>query len=67
MDAIDEANALVDHTTELGIRLVLGAMPTGTSEEFCLDCGEEIPLLRREAVKGVTLCIECQTRLERTT
>ena len=67
MDEIDQANALMDHITELGVRSVLDAMPTGTSEEFCLDCEEEIPLLRREAVKGVTLCIECQTRLERTT
>ena len=67
MDVADEANPLVDYITVLGIRSVLDAMPTGTSEEFCLDCGEEIPPLRREAVKGVTLCIECQTRLERTT
>ena len=67
MDVADEANPLVDRITELGIRAVLDAMPTGASEEFCLDCDEEIPLPRREAVKGVTLCIECQTRLERTT
>ena len=35
------------------------------SLEECLECGETIPLARREAIKGVELCIDCQTRAER--
>ncbi len=35
------------------------------SLEECAECGEEIPQARREAIKGVQLCIVCQTRLER--
>jgi len=35
------------------------------SLEECAECGEEIPLARREAIKGVQLCIVCQTRAER--
>ncbi len=35
------------------------------SLEECEACGEEIPQARREAIKGVTLCVHCQGRLER--
>lgn len=65
MDEIDQANELVNHITELGIRSVLDKLSTSESEEYCLDCDEEIPELRRTAVKGVTRCIECQTLAER--
>ena len=32
----------------------------GESLTHCAECGEPIPERRREAVPGVTLCIECQ-------
>ncbi len=32
----------------------------GTSRETCVDCEEPIPQARREAIPGVTLCIDCQ-------
>jgi len=35
------------------------------SLEHCADCGEDIPQARREAIKGVQLCIHCQTKAER--
>ena len=35
------------------------------SLEFCEECGDDIPQARREAIKGVSLCIHCQERLER--
>lgn len=35
------------------------------SAEFCEECGEDIPVARREAVPGVQFCIYCQTKLER--
>lgn len=35
------------------------------SLENCEECGEEIPQARREAIKGVTLCIYCQGLFER--
>ncbi len=34
--------------------------PQGESETHCLECGEEIPKARREAVPGVKICIDCQ-------
>lgn len=34
------------------------------SEEFCIDCGDDIPAKRRE-LGGVDRCIYCQTDHER--
>lgn len=34
------------------------------SEEYCIDCGEEIPQKRRN-LGGVKRCIDCQTAFER--
>lgn len=41
------------------------ALPTGESLEWCADCGNEIPELRRRAIAGVTQCIECAREQER--
>lgn len=27
---------------------------------YCMDCGEAIPLKRREALPGVECCVDCQ-------
>lgn len=35
------------------------------SLEWCDACGNEIPELRRAAIKGVTLCVECQREEDR--
>ncbi|ABZ75898.1 transcriptional regulator, TraR/DksA family [Shewanella halifaxensis HAW-EB4] len=35
------------------------------SASYCARCGEDIPEPRRQAVKGVQLCIDCQTLSER--
>ncbi|UQZ88573.1 DksA/TraR family C4-type zinc finger protein [Deltaproteobacteria bacterium Smac51] len=40
-------------------------LPSGESLSNCEECGEEIPLRRREALPGVRLCVSCQTELER--
>ena len=32
----------------------------GESRTHCAECEEPIPEARREAVPGVTLCVECQ-------
>lgn len=34
------------------------------SLEFCLDCDEEIPLARRNALQGVCYCVKCQSKHE---
>ena len=35
------------------------------SEPFCLECGNQIPLARQQALKGVTLCIDCKQIAEK--
>ncbi|MBS1303935.1 DksA/TraR family C4-type zinc finger protein [Loktanella sp. SALINAS62] len=32
----------------------------GESRTHCVDCEEPIPERRRDAIPGVTLCVECQ-------
>jgi len=39
--------------------------PAAVSLEWCDDCGVEIPEARRQAVPGVTLCIDCAKEEER--
>ena len=39
--------------------------PNAVSAEWCEECGAEIPDERRDAVTGVTLCIDCARETER--
>lgn len=32
----------------------------GASRTHCAECGEEIPQVRQRAIRGVTLCVDCQ-------
>ncbi|GAK86045.1 hypothetical zinc-finger containing protein [Vibrio ponticus] len=32
--------------------------------EYCLECGDLIPLARRKIMPGVELCIECQQQAD---
>ena len=34
------------------------------SRTHCLECGEPIPIARREAIPGCTLCLDCQHEFE---
>lgn len=34
------------------------------SEEYCIECGEDIPL-KRQQLGGVLRCIDCQTVFEK--
>ncbi len=47
------------------IERVRNNLPKGESLQFCEECGEEIPLARRQALSGVRLCIECQQETEK--
>ncbi|MDS9468554.1 DksA/TraR family C4-type zinc finger protein [Paracoccus sp. MBLB3053] len=38
---------------------------SGESAEFCVECDEPIPPARREAVPGVQLCVECQSKQDK--
>ncbi len=47
------------------VRKQLAKQAEQPSAEFCEECGEDIPEMRRKLVPGVQLCIHCQTKLER--
>lgn len=55
----------IDSTVEDALQRVRSELPKGESLSHCEECDAEIPQARREAVKGVRLCIECQSELDR--
>ena len=54
----------MDATVNDALERARRALPTGTSAEFCDECGNPIPEARRIAVPGVQHCVGCQTELE---
>lgn len=50
--AVEEA--LVQRALDQRVRYV------GVSAQWCEECGEPIPLARRESIKGCRLCVDCQ-------
>ena len=61
MDIADQASDREMADREFALAARRAASPAGHSTSHCQDCGESIPEGRREAVPGVTLCVECQT------
>ena len=45
------------------IAQIRAQVPTGKGPEFCLECGNDMPSVRREY--GYVLCVECKTAEER--
>ncbi|HBN9790697.1 TPA: TraR/DksA family transcriptional regulator [Pseudomonas aeruginosa] len=62
MDIVDIANDYAER--ELAERLYSRVKYVGESLHECEDCGEEIPVARRELVPGVRKCLSCQEYLE---
>jgi phage/conjugal plasmid C-4 type zinc finger TraR family protein len=51
----------IDSTIDDAVQRARRNLPQGESLTHCEECGEEIPAARREAVKGVRLCVACQS------
>lgn len=51
----------IDSTVDDAVQRARRNLPQGESLTHCEECGEEIPKARREAIKGVRLCIACQS------
>lgn len=45
-----------------GVQNARARLPRGESAAECVECGEDIPQARRDALPGVTTCIACQGR-----
>ena len=52
----------IDDSVKDAIKLAQSKLPKGESLTHCEECEEEIPEARREAIPGVRLCVECQSR-----
>lgn len=60
--ARDEAvSEQIDASVDDAVRLARSRLPAGESLAHCADCGEQIPLARRQAMPGVRRCIACQS------
>ena len=55
----------IESTLEDALQRVRSQLPSGESLTHCEECDEPIPQARREAVKGVRLCITCQSKLDK--
>lgn len=50
----------IDTSIEDALKNVRRRLPKGKSLKHCAERGEEIPAARRQAIRGVRLCIRCQ-------
>lgn len=55
----------IDSTVEDALQRVRSQLPQGESLSHCEECESPIPQARREAVKGVRLCVSCQSERDR--
>lgn len=63
-DPIDKAQETEAQFTRQAIAAAR-TRPGIRTYETCLDCGDPIPLARRQAVPGCERCIDCQEEYER--
>jgi phage/conjugal plasmid C-4 type zinc finger TraR family protein len=54
----------IDASIEDALKSVRARLPRGNSLMHCAECGEDIPLARRQAIRGVRLCMRCQSRAD---
>ena len=59
MDRLDRAQKLEEQHRSNAI--MKRKRYAGTSAHECSECGEAIPEARRQALPGVTTCVECQS------
>ena len=68
MDDIDITNAMMareEARRSKAIKDRQEAMARRPVAIYCADCGAHIPRLRREALPGVELCVDCAAAVER--
>ncbi|AKE58310.1 DksA/TraR family C4-type zinc finger protein [Citrobacter farmeri] len=56
----DAVNEQINSTIEDAVARARGEIPRGDSLYECEECGDPIPEARRQAVRGVRLCLNCQ-------
>lgn len=64
MDVVDLANSNTETLMSLQIRASRVAVAAVSGVLECQDCGEPIPLKRRQACPGAVRCVDCQRDFE---
>ena len=54
----------IEASIEEAVTLARSRLSSGKSLTHCETCGITIPVLRRKAVPGVRLCVNCQAALD---
>jgi RNA polymerase-binding transcription factor DksA len=57
--------AQIDSSIDDAVQRARNQLPTGDSLTHCEACAAEIPLARSAAIKGVRLCVACQTEQDK--
>lgn len=66
MDEIDQANATMEDFQAFALNLNrIGRDMQNYTGIYCIDCDEEIPVIRKAAQPGCCRCIGCQIKYER--
>jgi len=52
----------IDATVEDAVKRARDQLPRGESLTHCEECDAVIPDARREAIRGVRLCVSCQEK-----
>lgn len=55
----------IEDSVKHAIAAARARMPAGESETHCIECAEEIPPRRREALAGVRTWVTCQAERDR--
>jgi len=63
-DKADIAGDLIEQNLEAAMANHRNQVTPKNDEPYCLECGEEIPAARREALPGCAHCVSCQNDLE---
>lgn len=63
-DEIDRAQGINEQLQADALDVWRSRQPTGPGRSHCIDCEEEIPERRRQALPGVERCVDCQQALE---
>ncbi|WP_338806876.1 TraR/DksA C4-type zinc finger protein [Pseudomonas chlororaphis] len=64
-DDIDRANEQADYLLQVALERRQRPATGVASAEWCVDCDEPIPLLRRQTIEGCQTCVSCQGLRER--
>lgn len=64
-DIADRANDQMEYLLEVALKRCQRPTTHGASLQFCEDCDEPIPELRRETIQGCETCVSCQGLRER--